>query len=124
MQLQINVIGEWHVCEYDYQEINVVVGQGLLPVTLTCPLLSQACPDLFCPFNCAGRGMCDYTNTENGTVRPKCACFDETDTTPACSDSMVPDGEFLDDSTGLFDNIEENFFDPLIAVFVDHPETW
>lgn len=113
MQLQIRVRGVWRPCEYDFQEIDIIVGQGILPTKLICPRLAQACPDLFCPFNCAGRGICNYANVENGTVRPKCECFDPEDTSPSCSDSLVPDGGFLDDSSGLFDNLEENFFDPL-----------
>ena len=124
MSLRIQVLGEWKICEYDFQQHSVRVGQGLLETKLTCPRLSQACPDLFCPFNCAGRGTCNYANTVNGTIQPKCECFDETDTSPGCSDSLVPDGGFLEDSSGLFNNLEENFFDPLIAVFVDHPDAW
>lgn len=124
MSVRINVIGEWFVCEYDFQEHSVRVGQGLLETTLTCPRLSQACPELFCPFNCAGRGVCNYANSVNGTIMPKCECFDPEDTSAACSDSLIPDGGFLKDSSGLFDNLEENFFDPLVAVFVDHPDAW
>lgn len=124
MAFRINVRGEWLTCEYDFQEIEIVVGQGILPATIVCPRLSQACPELFCPFNCAGRGVCNYTNTANGVVRPKCECFDTSDTSPSCSNSQIPDGGFLDDSSGLLNNVEENFFDPLVAVFVDHPDTW
>jgi hypothetical protein len=51
-------------------------------------------------------------------------CFDPNDTSEACSASLIPNGKFLDDSSGLFNNIEENFFDPLIKVFVDHPDAW
>ena len=86
--------------------------------------MSDACPDLFCPFNCAGRGVCNYENVVNGTVRPTCECFDPTDTSPGCSDSLLPAGDFMDDATGLFDNVQEDFFDPLVAVFVDHPDKW
>jgi hypothetical protein len=124
MALRINVRGEWLTCEYDFQTLDVRVGAGALPQTLVCPRLSQACPDLFCPFNCAGRGVCDYTNMINGTLQPVCRCFDEKDTSPGCSDSILPSGDFLDDATGLFDNLEEDFFDPMIAVFVDHPDKW
>jgi hypothetical protein len=125
MTFQIRIRGEWKVCSSDDQTIGVTVG-GIVPFsqTLVCPRLSQACPDLFCPFNCAGRGICNYNNMVNGTARPKCECFDETDTSLGCSDSEIPDGGFLKDATGLFDNLEENFFDPLIAVFVDHPDKW
>ena len=124
MALWINVLGEWIVCDYDFQRHNVRVGQGFLETTLICPRLAQACPDLFCPFNCAGRGICNYANTVNGTIRPKCECFDANDTSLSCSASLVPNGGFLQDSSGLFNNLEENFFDPLIAVFIDHPDAW
>jgi hypothetical protein len=124
MSLRINVLGEWITCAEDFESHVVTVGQGLVKTTIFCPRLSQACPDLFCPFNCAGRGVCNYTHTVNGTVRPVCECFDSSDTSEACSDSLIPDGKFLDDSSGLFNNLEENFFDPLIKVFVDHPDAW
>ena len=98
---------------------------GALPQTLVCPRLSTACPDLFCPFNCAGRGVCNYDSIGvNSTIRPTCECFDKSDTSPGCSDSLIQDGDFLDDADGLMDNIEEDFFDPLVAVFVDHPDKW
>jgi hypothetical protein len=124
MVLRINVRGEWMVCEYDFQRLDVRVGAGALPQTLVCPRLSTACPDLFCPFNCAGRGVCNYENVVNGTIQPKCECFDTSDTSPGCSDSLLPNGDFLDDATGLFDNVQEDFFDPLVSVFVDHPDKW
>ena len=107
--------------EYDFQKLTFTVGQGLLPVTVTCPRLLQACPNLGCPFNCAGRGVCNYGNH---TLRPKCECFDGNDTSAGCSNSQIPDGGFLANSNGLRNNMEENFFDPLIAVFTDNPNTW
>jgi hypothetical protein len=124
MKLKLNIRGEWFTCDYDFQVLSVQLGSGLIQASITCPRLSSACPDLFCPFNCAGRGVCNYGATSNGTTAPKCECFDESDTSPGCSDSQIPDGGFLRDSTGLFNNVEENFFDPLIAVFVDHPDKW
>ncbi|CAJ1959126.1 unnamed protein product [Cylindrotheca closterium] len=124
MVLKINVRGEWLTCENDFQELSVRVGGGAVPLTLKCPRLSTACPDLFCPFNCAGRGYCNYSNSVNGTIQPKCVCFDESDTSPGCSDSLLPDGDYMETAAGLFDNIEENFFDPLVSVFVDHPDKW
>eukprot|EP00934_Nitzschia_sp_Nitz4_P001634 Nitzschia sp. Nitz4//scaffold27_size158506//200//5337//NITZ4_002575-RA/size158506-processed-gene-0.253-mRNA-1//-1//CDS//3329545413//1634//frame0 len=124
MALKINVRGEWLTCDYDFQELDVRVGAGALPITLVCPRLSAACPDLFCPFSCAGRGTCNFDNVVNGTVHPVCECFDSTDTSEGCSDSLIPDSGFLENADGLFDNIEEDFFDPLIAVFVDHPDKW
>jgi hypothetical protein len=99
MALRINVRGEWLTCEQDFQRLDVRVGAGALPQTLVCPRLSTACPDLFCPFTCAGRGVCNYAHTINGTIHPKCECFDETDTSPGCSDSLLPDGDFLLEQT-------------------------
>lgn len=126
MTFQILVAGKWRVCEYDFQEISLSVAEmGGWPLTLVCPRLSQACPDLFCPFNCAGRGVCNYAATNaNGTIKPQCECFDGNDTSPACSDSLIPNGNFLDNASGLRNNVQQNFLNPLIAVFVDHPDTW
>ena len=124
MTVRINVLGEWIKCASDFESHSISVGQGLVQTTIFCPRLSQACPDLFCPFNCAGRGVCNYGNAVNGTIRPTCECFDSSDTSEACSDSLIPDGGFLEDAGGLFDNLEENFFDPLVKVFVDHPDAW
>lgn len=100
---------------------------GAFGTTVTCPRLSSVCPDMFCPVNCAGRGMCnfDYTDdtstaaatmtgekkaTTNG-ARPKCQCFDETDTSAGCSETFVLDGKYLRDGTGLKDTIQTNFFE-------------
>lgn len=124
MSLRINVLGEWIRCASDFESHTISVGQGFVKTTIFCPRLSQVCPDLFCPFNCAGRGECNYENEINGTKFPICECFDSTDTSAACSDSQVPDGGFLQNAGGLLDNLEENFFDPLIKVFVDHPDAW
>lgn len=122
--LQVNIRGEWHTCERDFQELSVKVGSGAIATTLTCPRLSQACPDMFCPANCAGRGRCVFGQDVNGTTRPRCECFDTSDTSPGCVDSLVTDGKYLEDSSGLLSDLNEGFFDPLVSVFVDHPDQW
>ena len=122
--LKVNIRGEWKTCEYDFQQIGIRVASGAISSTLTCPRLMSACPDMFCPANCAGRGVCNYQSNVNGTVRPRCECFNPEDTSPGCSDSLVLDGLFLSDSSGLVDDIKEGWFDPLVAVFVDNPDTW
>jgi Leishmanolysin len=124
MTFRFIVGGKWYICEEDFQELSVSSFLEGVPHTVTCPRLAQACPDLFCPFNCAGRGICNYDNVVNGTNKPTCECFDSSDTSRACSESQIPDGGYLDDGSGLLDNLEENFFDPLVAVFVDHPDKW
>ena len=121
--LQVNVRGEWHTCHRDFEEIDVKVGSGAIATTITCPRISAACPDMFCPANCAGRGTCIF-EVVNGTKRSKCDCFDSTDTSLGCSNSLVEDGKYLDSGEGLESIVRRGFFDPMVAVFVDHPETW
>lgn len=91
MTLRLNLHGEWLTCEHDFQELSVaVIGGGILSMTVTCPRLASACPDLFCPSNCAGRGICNYGNA-NETITPKCQCFDESDISPDCTNSLLAD---------------------------------
>lgn len=123
--LQLQVDGRWYTCDEDFQQIEVSTLSGAFGTTVTCPRLSSVCPDMFCPVNCAGRGKCvfDYTNGTD-TPRPRCECFDETDKSAGCSDTFVLNGKYLRDGAGLTDTLKTNFFEPLIAVFVDHPDTW
>jgi hypothetical protein len=123
--LKINVDGTWYTCDEDFQQIEVSTLNGAFGTTVTCPRLSSACPDMFCPVNCAGRGECIFDNVGvNGTVRPRCKCFDENDKSASCSETFTLNGKYLRDSGSLTDSIKTNFFEPLIAVFVDHPDTW
>lgn len=73
------VIINGQVCDFDGQELSVRTADFGF-ATLTCPSLGSICPDLFCPGECSGRGICNY-----GIVPPTCECFDESDTTAACS---------------------------------------
>ena len=124
--LKLNVDGTWYTCKEDFQLIEVSTLNGAFGTTVTCPRLSQACPDMFCPVNCAGRGVCEFKHEGvNATVaRPKCKCFDENDKSASCSETFTLNGKYLRDSGSLTDTIKTNFFEPLIAVFVDHPDTW
>ncbi|ACI64717.1 predicted protein, partial [Thalassiosira pseudonana CCMP1335] len=123
--LQLQVDGKWYTCEEDFQQIAVSTLSGAFGTTITCPRLSSVCPDMFCPANCAGRGECIFGSAEgNETARPRCKCFDETDTSVGCSDTFVLDGKYLRDAGTLTDKLKTSFFEPLIAVFVDHPDTW
>ena len=82
---QHKVIIAGMTCEYDGQLLSIPTvnfGEG----TLECPYLATICPELFCPGECSGRGVCDY-----GSVPPRCNCFDTTDATVACSkDTPLP----------------------------------
>eukprot|EP00577_Skeletonema_sp_RCC1716_P002999 CAMPEP_0113385332 /NCGR_PEP_ID=MMETSP0013_2-20120614/7408_1 /TAXON_ID=2843 ORGANISM="Skeletonema costatum, Strain 1716" /NCGR_SAMPLE_ID=MMETSP0013_2 /ASSEMBLY_ACC=CAM_ASM_000158 /LENGTH=907 /DNA_ID=CAMNT_0000268077 /DNA_START=81 /DNA_END=2804 /DNA_ORIENTATION=+ /assembly_acc=CAM_ASM_000158 len=124
--LKLNVDGSWYTCEEDFQQIEVSTLSGAFGTTVTCPRLSQACPDMFCPVNCAGRGECvfDHEGANDTVARPKCKCFDENDKSASCSETFTLNGKYLRDSGSLTDTIKTNFFEPLIAVFVDHPDTW
>lgn len=42
-------------CRRDFQEMEI---PGYIKASVTCPRLSVACPEFFCPANCAGRGKC------------------------------------------------------------------
>ena len=129
--LQLQVDGKWYTCNEDFEQIPVSTLSGAFGTTVTCPRLSSVCPDMFCPANCAGRGKCVFPETvasnsygSTNSTRPRCECFDETDTSAGCSDTFVLDGKYLRDGSGLQDKIKTSFFEPLIAVFVDHPDTW
>jgi len=58
-------------CKYDFEKIY----SPALGRTVECPRKSAICPSLFCPANCAGRGVCNFSSW-----RPTCQCFDQSDT--------------------------------------------
>jgi len=63
------------------------VGQThLIPetdVTFECPDIKHICPNMACPANCAGHGICDFSPSN-----PVCKCFDEADSTVGCFKSF------------------------------------
>jgi len=123
--LKINIRGTWYTCEQDFQKIDFKTNQfGVLDGKITCPRLSSTCPHFFCPVNCAGRGVCDWQHEFNGTIQPKCNCFNKNDTSPACTQSYVPDGNYLLETPSFMTSVGTGVADGLIAVFVDKPQTW
>ena len=108
-KLKVNVRGQWYTCNHDFERISVRVAGGTISTTLTCPRLSSACPDMYCPVNCAGRGKCNFSKDLNGTVRPTCECFDPKDTSVACTDSFIFDGRYIDTDEGLPSFLKKNF---------------
>ena len=84
----IKIQEQWLPCERDFQTYRFYPGFGNNYWQIECPRLSQACPDMFCPFNCAGRGTCVY---RQGQKLPSCECFDPDDTSAGCTNSMVPE---------------------------------
>mmetsp|Transcript_13846 Transcript_13846/g.17598 ORF Transcript_13846/g.17598 Transcript_13846/m.17598 type:complete len:837 (+) Transcript_13846:124-2634(+) len=80
------MIGEQtYTCEEDGQMMEVPGTEGR--VKFECPRLADMCPDLICPANCAGHGICDYS-----MPNPECRCFDENDITPGCYKSFTTMG--------------------------------
>lgn len=123
--VRVNIRGSWYNCDHDFQQVTYKTNNaGILNGVLICPRLSAACPNLFCPVNCAGRGRCDYDHLINETIiQPTCKCFNTSDTSPACTESYVPKGDFFLEGP-LYASFTPGFLDPLISVFLDSPQTW
>jgi hypothetical protein len=89
-RLQIQVLYGLNVtCMFDGQIHTLLGSSGSpngLPFQITCPKLSQVCPDIICPDNCSGRGQCNY-DEETGTGH--CKCFDSNDNTTGCYTSSL-----------------------------------
>jgi hypothetical protein len=63
-----------YVCNFDGEIITTTKS-----LNVECPKLSAACPNLICPSNCSGNGICDYSGDY-----PVCKCFDNGDTSEGC----------------------------------------
>mmetsp|Transcript_324 Transcript_324/g.780 ORF Transcript_324/g.780 Transcript_324/m.780 type:complete len:819 (+) Transcript_324:199-2655(+) len=127
--VKVFVRDTWHTCSYDFEVIKPYESiLGLLDFTFTCPRLSAVCPDLFCPANCSGRGICEFKVDESNPKSPpraSCKCFDESDTSPGCSSALLLKGDWIDTSDDLQGQIRSGrFFDPFVKVFLDDPENW
>jgi len=60
-------------CDYEGQLIKIHEEY------VKCPRLAVVCPDIVCPANCSGNGMCDYCQEV-----PQCICDDPFDESPGC----------------------------------------
>jgi hypothetical protein len=129
-KLHVYIRGSWMSCDYDFQQLSIVSNTGVFEGKVTCPRLAQVCPGMFCPANCAGRGVCNFKAVKsNGTYIPKCECFNASDTSEGCSSSLVLSGQYdsryIGNSGGLQDVHSSNgFFGPFVSVFVDKPSAW
>lgn len=92
--LEVSVGAQTIVCAKDFEEKRYTSSSGKV-VRFKCPRLSVACPDMFCPGNCGGKGKCNYALTP-----PACECFDETDATPYCSETQIRSPDDRDCSGG------------------------
>mmetsp|Transcript_40730 Transcript_40730/g.49577 ORF Transcript_40730/g.49577 Transcript_40730/m.49577 type:complete len:180 (+) Transcript_40730:99-638(+) len=83
----VTAAGKEFLCTEDYQKFElpgVVNGSG---VFFECPRIAAICPEMVCPANCAGHGVCDYSKKN-----PECKCFNANDKSPGCTDivELVP----------------------------------
>mmetsp|Transcript_2411 Transcript_2411/g.3206 ORF Transcript_2411/g.3206 Transcript_2411/m.3206 type:complete len:703 (+) Transcript_2411:88-2196(+) len=84
----------------DAGEVIEVVIDPVKKYEFTCPKLTQACPDMFCPSMCSGKGICDW----DAVPKPICNCFDSNDNTPGCYESQVNAPTKCQDVTNTDDN--------------------
>jgi len=61
-----------------FEELSIVLAGGAIPTTNTHPQLSAACPDLFCPYNCACHGTCGYNHVASRMLWPICQWYELT----------------------------------------------
>ena len=78
------VIINGQTCDFEGQQLSVPT-LDFRSASVECPDIAIICPDLFCPGECSGRGICNYD-----VVPPRCECFDTEDTTAACSKDLPP----------------------------------
>jgi len=86
--LEINVDGRLFRCAKDFQTHQ---HPSLSGVTFECPRFSAACPDLVCPSNCSGKGVCNH---ETG----KCTCFNNQDESFGCYGMTTPSNSKVDNN--------------------------
>ena len=75
--MSVVVNGKSFYCAYHGQKINIEAGYSII-----CPRIAAVCPDLICPSNCSGKGLCDYCKEV-----PECICDNPFDKTDGCWDS-------------------------------------
>lgn len=81
--VDITIDGTTVSCQTDFQQITIPsnTNKGYTH-TITCPRISSICPQMVtCPSQCSGKGTCDFNTL-------KCNCFDTTDTTEGCYNSL------------------------------------
>ena len=85
-------------CDEDFELLSI----PNFNVEIECPRISQMCPNMFCPSNCAGRGVCDYNATAKCTdgkcrYAAICRCFNETDESPFCLQTNLLPNDIIEE---------------------------
>jgi len=75
------VIGKTVITCEKHGDLHLIPGSKF---KVYCPRIEIICPDMICPANCSGRGICNYTMED-----PKCVCNNRNDLTKTCSNSEV-----------------------------------
>ena len=83
--VMVEVHGALLKCEHDGQ----VHPFPSLHFSLTCPRFAVVCPHLSCPFECSGRGECDWSSPGG---HPECVCDDPDDLSPGCNGVIEKEG--------------------------------
>lgn len=92
-KVEITAGGQLRTCQYD-GEVHTVYGD----IRIKCPKATLVCPELFCPANCAGRGVCEYSWDreyddddlfDDSELQAKCVCDSSDDYTDGCYDSAL-----------------------------------
>lgn len=71
----VHYANEVHTCSSDGQVIDTNKG-----LRIECPRIAAVCPNLHCPSNCSGRGVCD----EDRDGRHTCICDNPFDDSLGC----------------------------------------
>jgi len=66
-------------CKYSGQILSIDLEQHEETIQIECPKMETTCPNMICPSNCSGNGMCDYSMTF-----PMCICDDPFDDSVGC----------------------------------------
>jgi len=74
MRLEIWIDDRMYACEHDGQIIEVTEDYSL-----KCPRIAAICPNIICPSNCSGKGVCDYC-----LEIPQCICDNPLDESLGC----------------------------------------
>lgn len=97
-KVQIMAGDQRRTCDYDGQVHRVLYNQnGGGELRIKCPKAALVCPDLFCPANCSGRGVCRYAkdlvgldeededgSSSSSPLPARCVCDSASDDTDGC----------------------------------------
>ena len=81
-KVEIIYQGNEYICSHSGEKIELPNSISKENTIIECPKIETICPNIICPANCSGKGMCDYSSDV-----PICICDDPYDTSPGCWES-------------------------------------